>query len=255
MKRYLIFLYGIASYAVFFATFLYAIAFIGNLPGVPRTIDGPPELASGPALAIDLLLLTIFAVQHSLMARPVFKAVWTQIIPPAAERSTYVLFSSLALILLFYFWQPLGGQVWSLQGAVGQALMYTGFVFGWALVLYSTFLINHFDLFGLRQVWLHLRGQPYTALPFKTPGAYRLVRHPLYVGWFFAIWCIPQMTVTHMLFALVTAAYIVAAISLEEHDLIEAHPEYQSYRQRVPKLLPRLRFERTDAASRDTLEL
>ena len=255
MKRLAIFVYGIASYAVFFATFLYAIAFIGNLPGIPRSIDGAPLLPAPQALAIDLLLLTLFAVQHSLMARPAFKALWTRIIPASAERSTYVLFSSLALMLLFRFWQPLGGQVWSLQSTAGQVLMYAGFAFGWALVLYSTFLINHFDLFGLRQVWLHLRGQPYTALPFKTPGAYRLVRHPLYVGWFFAIWCIPQMTVTHMLFALVTAAYIVAAISLEEHDLIEAHPEYQSYRQRVPKLLPRLRFERTDAASRDTLEL
>ncbi len=248
MKRYLIFLYGITSYAVFFATFLYAIAFLGNLPGVPRTIDGPPELASGPALAIDLLLLTIFAVQHSLMARPAFKALWTQIIPVAAERSTYVLFSSLALILLFYFWQPLGGEVWVLESRAGQWLMYAGFAFGWALLLYSTFLINHFDLFGLRQVWLQLRGTAYTGLPFKTPGAYRLVRHPLYVGWFFAIWCTPQMTVTHMLFALVTAAYIVAAISLEERDLIDVHPEYQDYQRQVPKLLPRLRSMRGQEA-------
>lgn len=251
MKRYLIFLYGIASYVVFFATFLYAIAFLGNLPGVPRTIDGPPELASGPALAIDLLLLTIFAVQHSLMARPAFKVLWVQIIPESAERSTYVLFSSLALLLLFYFWQPVGGGVWSLESRAGQWLMYAGFAFGWALVLYSTFLINHFDLFGLRQVWLQLRGKAYTDLPFKTPGAYRLVRHPLYVGWFLAIWCTPQMTVTHMLFALVTAAYIVAAISLEERDLIDAHPEYQAYRRQVPKLLPRFRPVRGQQQAKD----
>ncbi|MBD7977260.1 methanethiol S-methyltransferase [Serpens gallinarum] len=248
MKRYLIFLYGIASYVGFFVTFLYAIAFLGNLPGVPRTIDGPPELASGPALAIDLLLLTIFAVQHSLMARPAFKALWTQIIPVAAERSTYVLFSSLALTLLFYFWQPLGGDVWTLESRTGQWLMYAGFAFGWVLLLYSTFLINHFDLFGLRQVWLQLRGKAYTDLPFKTPGAYRLVRHPLYVGWFFAIWCTPQMSVTHMLFALVTAAYIVAAISFEERDLIDAHPEYRDYRHQVPKLLPRFRSARGQQA-------
>ncbi|MBF0674189.1 methanethiol S-methyltransferase [Pseudomonas sp.] len=248
MKRYLIFLYGIASYVGFFVTFLYAIAFLGNLPGVPRTIDGHPELASGPALAIDLLLLTIFAVQHSLMARPAFKALWTQIIPVAAERSTYVLFSSLALILLFYFWQPLGGDVWTLESRAGQWLMYAGFAFSWVLLLYSTFLINHFDLFGLRQVWLQLRGKAYTDLPFKTPGAYRLVRHPLYVGWFFAIWCTPQMSVTHMLFALVTAAYIVAAISFEERDLIDAHPEYRDYRHQVPKLLPRFRSARGQQA-------
>lgn len=241
MKRLAIFAYGIFCYAVFFATFLYAIAFVGDLPGVPRTIDGAPQMASTPALLIDLLLLTLFAVQHSLMARPAFKALWTRIIPAAAERSTYVLFSSLALILLFRFWQPLGGQVWSLQSTAGQMLMYAGFAFGWALVLYSTFLINHFDLFGLRQVWLQLRGQAYRPLAFKTPGAYRLVRHPLYVGWFFAIWCTPQMSVTHMLFALVTAAYILAAISFEEHDLLAAHPEYADYRRRVPMLLPRLR--------------
>ena len=240
MKRLAIFVYGIASYAVFFATFLYAIAFIGNLPGIPRSIDGAPLLPAPQALAIDLLLLTLFAVQHSLMARPAFKALWTRIIPASAERSTYVLFSSLALMLLFRFWQPLGGQVWSLQSTAGQVLMYAGFAFGWALVLYSTFLINHFDLFGLRQVWLQLRGQTYRPLAFKTPGAYRLVRHPLYVGWFFAIWCTPQMGVTHMLFALVTAAYILAAISFEEHDLLAEHPEYADYRRRVPMLLPRL---------------
>ena len=153
MKRFAIFVYGIACYALFLATFLYAIAFIGDLPGIPRSIDGEPLLPSGQALGIDLLLLTLFALQHSVMARPAFKAVWTRIIPVAAERSTYVLFSSLALIALFRFWQPLGGQVWSLESTLGQALMYAGFAFGWALLLYSTFLIHHFDLFGLRQVW------------------------------------------------------------------------------------------------------
>ncbi|HLT05779.1 MAG TPA: isoprenylcysteine carboxylmethyltransferase family protein [Pseudomonas sp.] len=241
MKRFAIFLYGIVCYAVFFATFLYAVAFIGDLPGIPRSIDGAPLLPSGQALGIDLLLLTLFAVQHSVMARPAFKAVWTRIIPAAAERSTYVLFSSLALIALFRFWQPLGGQVWSLESTLGQVLMYGGFAFGWALVLYSTFLINHFDLFGLRQVWLELRGEPYTSLAFKVPGAYRLVRHPLYVGWFFAFWCTPNMSVTHLLFAVVSTAYILAAISFEEHDLLAAHPEYADYRRRVPMLLPRLR--------------
>ncbi|WP_300656432.1 methanethiol S-methyltransferase [Pseudomonas sp.] len=241
MKRLAIFFYGVASYAVFFATFLYAIAFVGNLPLVPQRIDGVPELALGNALVIDMLLLTLFAVQHSVMARPAFKAWWTRIIPQAAERSTYVLLSSLALIALFYFWQPLGGVIWQVDNRSARLLLSAGFAFGWALVLYSTFLINHFDLFGLRQVWLQLLGKPYTALPFKTPAAYKVVRHPLYLGWFFAFWCTPQMTATHLLFALLTSAYILIGIFFEERDLLRAHPEYQAYRQRVPMLLPRFR--------------
>ncbi|MEX6502791.1 methanethiol S-methyltransferase [Pseudomonas zhanjiangensis] len=241
MKRLAIFVYGIASYAVFFATFLYAIAFVGNLPLVPQRIDGVPELALGNALVIDVLLLAVFAVQHSVMARPAFKAWWTRIIPQAAERSTYVLLSSLALIALFYFWQPLGGTVWQVDNRSARLLLSAGFAFGWALVLYSTFLINHFDLFGLRQVWLNLLGKPYTALPFKTPAAYRVVRHPLYLGWFLAFWCAPQMTATHLLFALLTSGYILIGIYFEERDLLKAHPEYEAYRQRVPMLLPRLK--------------
>ncbi|MDA7085686.1 isoprenylcysteine carboxylmethyltransferase family protein [Pseudomonas sp. SA3-5] len=252
MKRLAIFFYGVASYAVFFATFLYAIAFVGDLPLVPQRIDGVPELALGNALVIDVLLLTLFAVQHSVMARPAFKAWWTRIIPQAAERSTYVLLSSLALIALFYFWQPLGGVIWQVENRSGRLLLSAGFAFGWALVLYSTFLINHFDLFGLRQVWLHLLGKPYTALPFKTPAAYKVVRHPLYLGWFFAFWCTPQMTATHLLFALLTSAYILIGIFFEERDLLRAHPEYQAYRQRVPMLLPRFR---TKAASEDAQEV
>ncbi len=246
MKRLAIFLYGVVSYAVFFATFLYAIAFVGNLPLVSHRIDGVPELALGNALVIDVLLLALFAIQHSVMARPGFKAWWTRIIPRAAERSTYVLLSSLALIALFYFWQPLGGMVWQVDNRSGQLLLAAGFAFGWALVLYSTFLINHFDLFGLRQVWLELRGKPYTALPFKTPAAYKVVRHPLYLGWFFAFWCTAQMSVTHLLFALLTSAYILIGIYLEERDLLRAHPEYRGYRQRVPMLLPRLRAKAAD---------
>lgn len=241
MKRLAIFIYGVGSYAVFFATFLYAIAFIGNSPLVPRRIDGIPEMALGNALVIDVLLLAVFAIQHSVMARPAFKAWWTRIIPREAERSTYVLFSSLALIALFYFWQPLGGTVWQVDNRSGQLLLLAGFGFGWALVLYSTFLINHFDLFGLRQVWLQLLGKPYVALPFKTPAAYKLVRHPLYLGWFFAFWCTPQMSATHLLFALLTSAYILIGIILEERDLLREHPEYQAYRQRVPMLVPRLK--------------
>lgn len=241
MKRFAIFLYGVGSYAVFFATFLYAIAFIGNFPLVPRTIDGVPEMAFGNALVINTLLLAVFAIQHSVMARPAFKAWWTRIIPQAAERSTYVLLSSLALIALFYFWQPMGGVIWQVENRSGQLPLLAGFGFGWALVLYSTFLINHFDLFGLRQVWLQLLGKPYTALPFKTPSAYKLVRHPLYLGWLFVFWCTPQMTVTHLLFAVLTSVYIMIGIFLEERDLLKAHPEYEAYRQRVPMLLPSVR--------------
>lgn len=241
MKRFAIFLYGVGSYAVFFATFLYAIAFVGNFPLVPRTIDGVPEMAFGNALVINMLLLAVFAIQHSVMARPAFKAWWTRIIPQAAERSTYVLLSSLALIALFYFWQPMGGVIWQVENRSGQLPLLAGFGFGWALVLYSTFLINHFDLFGLRQVWLQLLGKPYTALPFKTPAAYKLVRHPLYLGWFFAFWCTPQMTAAHLLFAVLTSVYILIGIFLEERDLLKAHPEYEAYRQRVPMLLPRVR--------------
>ena len=240
MKRTGILLYGLACYAVFFATFLYAIGFVGNL-WVPKAMDSPRETSLGLALLIDLGLLSLFALQHSVMARPGFKRAWTRLIPESAERSTYTLLSSLALILLFWQWRPLGGVVWDVHNPVGRALLYAGFAFGWGLVLVATFLINHFDLFGLRQVWLQFRGRDYRPLPFKTPGPYRVVRHPLYVGWFFAFWCTPTMTLTHLLFALMTTAYILVAIRLEERDLVAALPEYSEYRKQVPMLLPRLR--------------
>ena len=237
-KRIAVFAYGVVSYAIFFATFLYAIAFIGNF-GVPKTLDGAPRDPLPVALAINLGLLALFAVQHSVMARPWFKERWTRIVPPAAERSTYVLFSSLALILLFWQWRPMGGVVWSVENAVARNVLLALFAFGWTLVLVATFLINHFDLFGLRQVWLHLRGKPYTALPFGTPGPYRLVRHPLYVGWFFAFWMTPTMTATHLLFAVMTTAYILVAIQFEERDLVHIHGrDYVEYRKRVPMLIP-----------------
>jgi protein-S-isoprenylcysteine O-methyltransferase Ste14 len=244
-NRILVFAYGLASYAVFFATFLYAIAFIGNFQVaglVPVTLDGPPRASFGTALLIDLGLLALFAVQHSLMARPFFKRWFTRMIPEAAERSTYVLFSSLALILLFYFWQPLGGMVWDVRHPNGRAVLLALFAFGWLLVLVATFLINHFDLFGLRQIWLQLVGRPYTALKFGTPGPYKLVRHPLYVGWFFAFWATPTMTGTHLLFAIMTTAYILVAIQLEERDLIDSlGDDYRRYRERVPMIIPFLR--------------
>jgi protein-S-isoprenylcysteine O-methyltransferase Ste14 len=237
MKRLLIFVYGVLCYAVFFATFLYAAGFIGNL-WVPKSIDSAPVVPFARALLTDLGLLGLFAVQHSVMARPAFKRWWTRIVPEPAERSTYTLFSSLALIALFALWQPLGGVVWNVTSEIGRAALYGAFAFGWGLVLISTFLINHFDLFGLRQVWLHLLGRRYQPVPFRMPVLYRYVRHPLYVGWFFAFWATPTMTATHLLFAIATTAYILIAIQLEERDLVAAHPEYEEYRRRVPMLVP-----------------
>jgi protein-S-isoprenylcysteine O-methyltransferase Ste14 len=237
-KRILFFAYGIFSYLVFFGTFLYAIGFIGNF-GVPTTLDGEASGNLWLNLAINVGLLTLFAAQHSIMARKWFKDWWTRIVPKPVERSTYVLFSSLALILLFWLWRPLGGVVWSVENPFGVYAIYALFAFGWALVLVSTFLINHFDLFGLRQVWLYLLGKPYSALQFKTPALYRVVRHPLYVGWFFAFWMTPQMTSAHLLFAVATTAYILLAIRFEERDLVREHgATYEAYRRAVPMLVP-----------------
>jgi protein-S-isoprenylcysteine O-methyltransferase Ste14 len=237
MKRLLVLLYGVACYAVFLAVFLYSIGFIGNFV-VPKAMDSPRDVSLGTALAVDLGLLALFALQHSVMARPAFKRWWTKVVPAEAERSTYVLFSSLALIALFWHWQPLGGGIWSVKSTVGVAMVYTAYAMGWALLLYSTFLINHFDLFGLRQVWLYATGRSYSQLQFKTPWLYQQVRHPLYVGWLMIFWATPEMTMSHLLFAVMTTAYILLAIQFEERDLIDAHPEYAAYRQRVPMLLP-----------------
>jgi len=237
MQRLAIFIYGLVSYAVFFGTFLYGIGFIGNL-WVPKTMDSPRDVPFGTALAIDLALLGVFALQHSIMARPAFKRWWTRLIPEAAERSTYVLFSSLALAALFWLWQPLGGPIWNVTAPAAVGLIHGLYVCGWLLLLYSTFLINHFDLFGLRQVWLNLVGKPYTDVPFRTPWLYRQVRHPLYVGWLMIFWATPTMTLTHLVFAVMTTAYILVAIRFEERDLVDAHPEYAEYRRRVPMLLP-----------------
>ena len=240
IKRISVFTYGVICYAIFFGTFLYAIGFVGNFL-VPKSMDAAPVSPLGQALAVNLLLLTLFALQHSIMARPAFKRWWTRYVPEPAERSTYVLFSSLALIALFAFWQPLGGVVWNLTDPTARTILHALFALGWGLVLVATFLINHFDLFGLRQVWLYRRGQDYTHLPFKTPGLYSRVRHPLYVGWLFAFWATPTMTVTHLLFALVTTAYILVAIQLEERDLVKAHGRsYEEYRRQVPMLVPRV---------------
>ena len=249
LKRILFFAYGTFSYLIFLGTFLYAIGFIGNF-AVPRTLDGPATRSLAISLAIDVALLTLFAVQHSVMARKWFKEWWTRIVPKPIERSTYVLFSSVALILLFTFWQPLGGVVWSVEDPTGRLVLRGLFAFGWTLVLVSTFLINHFDLFGLRQVWLNLLGRPYTTLQFGTPGPYRLVRHPLYVGWLFAFWMTPLMTLAHLLFSVATTAYILLAIQLEERDLVREHGEsYKEYRRSVPMLLPSFRRRRSKSES------
>jgi protein-S-isoprenylcysteine O-methyltransferase Ste14 len=235
--RALTFLYGALSYVLFLATFLYALGFIGNF-AVPKSMDSASLGSWQNALLVDLGLLALFAVQHSVMARPAFKQVVTRILPAPIERSTYVLASSAALLFLFWQWRPLGGNIWDVESMEGRLMLYAGYGAGWLLVLLATFSINHFDLFGLRQVWRHFLGKPQTGLRFSTPFLYRIIRHPLYVGWMLAFWCTPTMTVTHLFFAGKATAYILIAIRLEERDLMKLHPEYAQYRDQVPMLVP-----------------
>ena len=240
-KRVATFVYGVLCYLAFFGTFLYAIGFIGNLI-VPKSIDSGRAGSLGEALLIDAGLLGLFAVQHSLMARPWFKRAWTQLVPNQIERSTYVLFSSIAMILLFWLWRPIGVEVWNIHNESVRIVLYSVCAAGFLLVLLSTFLLNHFDLFGLRQVYLFLRGQEYKPLVFGTPVFYNYVRHPLYLGWLLAFWSTPTMTIAHLVFAIATTAYIFLAIQFEEKDLIGAHGEaYRSYKRSVPMIVPRLR--------------
>lgn len=238
LKRLLFFVYGVAAYLTFLATFLYAIAFVGGF-AAPRALDGPLETSLPTALAIDLALLALFAVQHSVMARPWFKERWTQIVPWTIERSTYVLCASLALLLLFWQWRAIGIEIWSVENPAARAALWILFAAGWVIVLVVTFLINHFDLFGLRQVWLPLVGRPYTPVSFRTPLPYRFVRHPLYFGFLLAFWMTPRMTLAHLVFAVATTAYIVLAIQFEERDLVREHgAAYEEYRRTVPMLMP-----------------
>jgi protein-S-isoprenylcysteine O-methyltransferase Ste14 len=232
------FLYGVVAYACFLASFLYAVGFVGNLV-VPKGIDMPPHGALPEALIVNVLLLGVFAVQHSVMARKGFKRWWTRIVPEPVERSTFVLASSLALGLLLWQWQPIAGTLWSVESPVARFVLSALFWLGWAIVLTSTFMINHFDLFGLRQVYLRLKGEPYRPLPFVQFALYRFIRHPIMLGFLIAFWATPEMSYGHLLFALATTGYIFIGIWLEERDLRREHGEaYERYRRETGMLIP-----------------
>ncbi len=238
MSRIFVSLYGVVSYIVFFLSFLYAIGFVGNIL-VPKTIDSGDVGSVIPSIIINLILLGLFAIQHSVMARPAFKQWFTRFIPEVIERSTYVLLSSLLLFLLYWLWQAMPGVIWDVKSPVGSMILTGVFWFGWLFVLLSTFMINHFDLFGLRQVYINFKGQDYSHLDFKIIGLYNLCRHPIMLGFIIAFWATPTMTAGHLLFAVVTTVYIFIALQFEERDLIAFFGDvYKNYQQKVPMLFP-----------------
>ncbi len=246
MVRSVYLLFGVIAYVIFFATFLYLIGFVGNLPEVPRTVDRGLVSGAAPALIINLALIGIFGLQHSVMARQGFKRAWTKYVPEPIERSTYVLFASLALILLFAFWRPIPTLVWTVENSLGAGVLWGLFALGWLVVLLSTFLISHFELFGLKQVYLHLRGSTAPGPQFRKPFFYKLIRHPLYTGFFLAFWATPTMTVGHLVLALGMSVYMLIAIGYEERDLVQLFgKDYEDYREQVGMLTPRFRREAT----------
>ena len=238
MKKFLSLMYGLICYLAFFGTILYAIGFVGDIL-VSKTIDSNPNAPLWKAMLVNASLLLLFAVQHSVMARPAFKRWWIKIVPAHLERSTYVLLASFCLMLLMWQWQPVGGIVWLVINETITNVLMVSYLFGWGLVFISTFLINHFDLFGLRQVWLNFLGKPYKTLPFRLPLFYKFVRHPLYLGFLIAFWSAPVMTLAHLLFAILTTVYIFTAIQFEEKDLqIHYGARYRDYQQSVPMIFP-----------------
>jgi len=252
LKRTLILAYGLLAYLLFFGVFNYTILFIGNIIVSP-SLDAMGDSDLGRSLLIDIGLLTAFALQHSIMARPAFKRAWTRLVPEPMERSTYVLASTLLLACIVGFWQPLGGVLWQVTDPLAVGILYGLFALGWGILFLASFQINHFDLFGLRQVWLYFRGRRYTHLEFKTPWLYRYMRHPLYVGLVIGLWAAPTMTVAHLVFALLCTAYVLVGARLEEKDLENALPEYAQYKKQVPMFIPDIGKKRSPGIGLETV--